>query len=155
MLRSIPPITSTGRASNKKQIKKLKRNFRIQSGVSGRILGQSFSIGNSNIPRINSGRIGRWKPKVYKKLKSNPLTMEVMVTKKKDINLDIFDEKDSYQLIINKDCIYSIKDDIITFGEKEEKEILIPKDVRLKTKKIKEKNGLVIISFKKKRRKKK
>ena len=88
-----------------------------------------------------------WKSSTYKR----PEKSKIEVMTKKEINCDIFDEKDKYEIVVEGTKTYYLKDDILTLGDNDmTKEILIPKNINFESMEVKDKNNLLIISFKKK-----
>jgi len=158
-LRSIPPRTSTGTSPIDigKRFSKIipkTKNVKLLSGVRGHILGRSFNLGNPEAFNFGTKSIKRQGTKVgkifKKKIKSPMVKIE-----KKSVTIDKFDEKDKFEIIVEGTNQYILKDDILSVGELDE--ILLPKNIKLDTLKAEEKNGVLVITFKKriKREKKK
>lgn len=159
MLRSIPPITSTGnnykRGDYKKKVGNLSKLGKIKmvSGLRGHILGKPINIGDPQTFSCGSRGFHKdtWKPTVHKKApKEEKLKVGILRDESKDILVDIHDEKNIYQIMVEKITDYKIKDDIIILNKNDsDKEILLPKNVKSETAEIKEKNGILIMTFKK------
>jgi len=157
-LRSIPPRTSTGTSpidigKRFSKIASKTKRMKILSGVRGRILGRSFNLGNPEAFNFGMRSIKRQQTKigkVHKKIRSPMVKIE-----KKSVTIDKFDEKDKFEIIVEGTNQYTLKDDILSVGELDE--ILLPKNIKLDTLKAEEKNGVLVITFKKriKRKKKK
>lgn len=133
---------------------------KIQSGLSGHILGKPFSIGDMNTfgrtSNFGAGSIKKdnWKPTIHKKeykpeIKATP-------NKQKNILVDIFDEKGNYKIVVDGTTVYNIKDKIITLGEDEwRKEVVLPEDIDLRTEKVEEKSRLLVFNFRRLKKEKK
>jgi len=157
ILRSIPPRTSTGTSpidigKRFSKITPKTKNIKLLSGVRGRILGRSFNLGNPeafNFGMKSIRKQGTKAGKVFKKKIKSP----IIKIEKNNVMIDKFDEKDKFEIIVEGTNQYALKDDILSIGEQDE--ILLPKEVRLDTLRAEEKNGILVITLKKRAKRKK
>jgi len=154
-LRSIPPRTSTGRSpvnivKRFSEILPETKKAKILTGIRGRVLGNSFNLGNPEAFNFGIRSVKRYRTKagtVRRKIKSHRVKVE-----KNNVMIDKFNEKDKFKIIVSGTNQYALKDDILSIGEKDE--ILLPRMIDLNTIETEEKNGILVITFKKQTKRK-